>query len=199
VVYNFARKRKKGKELGAELADGERRLVFETGFGLGNVFVGEGLEFAADDVGGKAGAEEAAVHGSELAVVDFAAEGAQLAFETLADQGGFVGLRSGFGEGGLNVAIGNTAGAEIAGDAEFALAANFGALAGELFGVALVVNEAVLFEELEDEFDEFVVVRAASEMLLHFVDGIGAAHEGADGGIVEGGLGFGLARPGEHE
>jgi hypothetical protein len=35
--------------------------------------------------------------------------------------------------------------------------------------------------------------------LFHFVDGIRATHEGADGGVVELRFGFDLAGLGEHE
>jgi hypothetical protein len=75
---------------------------------------------------------------------------------------------------------------------------DFGALAGELFGEAFVVEMAGTLQAVYDIFEELVVFGAAAEELLHFVDGIGAAHESADGGFVELGLGFDLARLGEH-
>ena len=82
------------------------------------------------------------------------------------------------------MAVRDAAGAQFSGDAEFALLADFGALAGELFGVAGVVNHALAFEAVEDGLDHGFVVAAALEGFFHFVDGMGAAHEGADSGVV---------------
>src|SRR2546421_70884 len=57
---------------------------------FGEVLASEGAEFAADNVGGEAGTEEAAVDGGQFSLVDFAAVGAKLALDALADHGGFV-------------------------------------------------------------------------------------------------------------
>ncbi len=46
--------------------------------------------------------------------------------------------------------VGDAAGAEFAGYAVFALVADFGALAGELFGVASIVDQAVLLQAGDD-------------------------------------------------
>lgn len=118
---------------------GVARLVGGIGFGYGKFFARNGFEFAADDVGRESCGEEAAVEGGELFVRDFAPEGAEFAFDALADEGGFVMGLGGFGDGGVDMAIGNAAGAEVSCDAVFALLADFGAAAGELFGVAGVV------------------------------------------------------------
>jgi len=113
---------------------------------FGEFFAGDGFDFAADKVGGEAGAEEAAVEGGEFLIAYFATEGTEFALDALTDDGGFVGFGGGFGEGGLDVLVGYAAGAEVAGDAEFALFADFGALAGELFGVTGVVDLAIFAE-----------------------------------------------------
>jgi len=55
-----------------------------------------------------------------------ATKGTELAFDALADDGGFVVGLGGFSEGVVNMAIGDAAGAKVAGDAEFALFADFG-------------------------------------------------------------------------
>jgi len=44
------------------------------GVDFGEVLAGEAAEFAANDIGGKAGAEKRPVERSELAVVDFASK-----------------------------------------------------------------------------------------------------------------------------
>ena len=118
-----------------------------------------------------------------------ATEESEFAVDALADHGGFVGVGGGFFYGGFDVAVGDTAGAKLAGNAIFALVADFGALAGELFGVAGGVDQAVLFEAGEDFLDEVFVGGAANEGFFHFGDGMGAAREDFDGGVVEGGFG----------
>ncbi len=173
-------------------------LVFCLGFHFGDFFAREGFQFVADYVGGKAGAKEAAVNGTHFVFGDFAAKSPEFAINPLADNGGFVGFFCRFGKGGFNVAVWDTPVAQFTGDTEFALAADFGALAGELFGEAFVVEQVGFFEKFDDQLDEFIVVRAAAEMLLHLMDGVSAAHEGADGGVVKLGLGFDLAGFGEH-
>jgi len=173
--------------------------LFGGGIDFGDVFAGERAKFAANDVGGKAGTEQTAVEGSDLVLADFASGSAELAFDALTDERGFVGGLGDFVEGGFDVAVGDTAGAEVAGDAEPALFADFGALAGELFGVTGVVDVAGGLEAVHHFFDEGFVVAAALESLLHFMDGMGAAHEDFDGSVVEGRFGVVLARLGEHE
>jgi len=173
-------------------------LFFGGRFGFGDFGAGEGVELAADDVGGEAGAEQAAIEGGDFVVGDFAAGEAEFAFDALADERGFVVFLGVFVECSFDVFIGDAAGAEVAGDAEATLAADFGALAGELFGVAGVVDQAFAFEAFEDVFDELVVVGAMGEGLLHFVDGMSAAHEDAGGGGVEVGFGLELAGTGKH-
>jgi hypothetical protein len=178
---------------------GAQAWLFEfVGFGGRQVLASDGFDFAADNFSGESGAEKAAVEGSELAVIEFAAKGAEFAVDTLANDGGFVMFLSVFGEGGVNVLIGYAAGAQVAGDAKFALMADFGALADELFGVARVVEETVSLEAVHDGFNELIVVGAVREGSLHFMDGVGAAHEDARSGGVEIGFGFDVAGFGEH-
>jgi hypothetical protein len=167
--------------------------------GGGKFSRGDGFDFAADYVGGKAGAEQAAVKRSEFFVVNFAAEGAEFALDALADEGRFIVLLSVFREGRFDVLIGNATSAEFAGDAEAALAADFGALASELAGVAGIVNETLALEALHDLFDELLVVGAMGQGLLHFVNGMRAAGKDAGGGGVELRFGDKLVGPGEHE
>jgi hypothetical protein len=105
----------------------------------------------------------------------------------------------GFGYSRVDMLVGDATGAQVAGDAVFALAANVGALADELFSVAGIVNQAVLFEAADNFFYEIFIRSAANEGLFHFVHGMGPAHEDLDGGFVEGGLRVDGAWLGEHE
>ena len=109
--------------------------------------------------------------------------------------GGFVG---GLFDGGLDVGVGDAAGAEVAGDAEFAMAADLGALAGELFGVAVVVEGAVFLQAGEDYLGEEVAAGSALEEFLHLVYGVRAAHQGAEGYVVEFGFGVEFFGAGKH-
>jgi len=95
------------------------------GICFGKRFAGEALELAADQVCGKTRGEKRAVDRGEFPFVDFTSEGAKFAFDTLADDGDLV-LRCGrFVDGLVDMAIGNTTGAEVARNAEFALFADF--------------------------------------------------------------------------
>ena len=167
--------------------------------GVGDFGVGDGVEFAADGVGGEAGAEEGAIEGGDLAVRDVAAGEFEFALDAEADGVALGCGVGGFGDGGFDVGVGDAASAEVAGDAEFALAADFGALAGKLFGVAGIVDQAVFAEAGEDDLGEEFAGGAALEEFFHFGDGVGAAHEGALSGFVEFGFGVELAGFGEHE
>ena len=117
----------------------------------------------------------------------------------MADDGGFVVGFSGFGEGFVNVAIGNAARAEVARDAEFALFTDFGVSAGELFSVAGIVKLAGFLEARENDLGEEFGVGAAEEFRFHFVDGVGAAHQDAEGVVVEVLLCVEFAGAGEHK
>ena len=197
---DYKEKRKRADPDDAKIHGGvwRKRLFVGGGFGVRDFGVGEGVELAADDVGGEAGAKETAVERGELVIGDFAAGEAEFAFDALADESGFVMFLGIFFKGGFDVFVGDAAGAEVARDAEAALPADLGALAGELFGVAGVVDEALAFEAFEDVLDELVVVGAMSESLFHFMDGVGAAHEDAGGGVIKVGFGGELAGAGKH-
>jgi len=102
-------------------------------------------------------------------------------------------------DGGLDVGVGDAAGAEVARDAKFTLAADFGALAGELLSVAGVVELAVFFHAGHDDLGEELVGGAAIEQALHFFDGMRAAHQGAQSDIVEFLLGVDFFGGREHD
>jgi len=143
---------------------------------VGNVFFYYGFQFAADDVGGKSSAQQASINGGHFLFVDFATVGAEFAFDALADHSALVGGFGGFFQRGFDVPVGDSASAEVAGHAEFSLLARFGALAGELLGVAGVVYQAIFFQACHDHLNEELVVAAAFEFFLHLVDGVGALH-----------------------
>src|SRR6266699_6796888 len=109
--------------------------IFEICFrGLVNGNLGHGAQLAADGVGGEARAEEAAVEGSRAALVERATKGFQAAREAGAHDCAFIGLGGALGEGGFNVAVRNSAGAEVARDAKRALLAYFCVLTHKLPG-----------------------------------------------------------------
>jgi hypothetical protein len=177
-----------------------RSLIDEfVGVDGGNFFCGDGFEFFADGVGGEAGGEEAAVEAGDFFVGDFAAREFEFAFDAMADREALqfvVGV--GF-DGRLDVGVGNAAGAEIARDAKFSLATDFGALARELLREARVVELAVFLHAGHDELGEKFVGRAAIEQTLHFFYGVWAAHQSAQSDIVEFLLGIDFFRGREHE
>jgi hypothetical protein len=166
--------------------------------------VGDGVQFAADGVGSEAGAEEAAIEGGDFVVRDLFPEictAGEFEFALYAEAdrralGFWIGR---FGDGSFDVGVGDAAGAEVTGDAEFALTADFGALAGELLGVAGVVDHAVFAEAGEHDLSEEFTGGAALEESFHFGDGVRAAHQGALSGFVQFGFGVELAGLSEHE
>ena len=134
----------------------------------------------------------------DFGVGDFAAGDSEFAVDAVAD-GFALGFVVGRGcDGGLDVGVGNAAGAEVARDAKFSLATNFGALASKLLGVAGVVELAVFFHTGEDDLGEEFVGGAAVEEFLHFLNGVWAAHQSAQGDVVEFLFGVDFARGSEH-
>ena len=180
---------------------GARSALFGkfVGFWLRKGFAGQRLEFATDEVGRETGSEKRAVDGGEFLVRDFATKGTEYALDALADDGGLVIGFSRFGEGVVNVAIGDAAGAEVSGDAELALFADFCAGAGELLGVAGIVELAGFFEACENDLGEEFGVSAADELRFHFVHGVSATHEDAEGVVVKVLLGVEFAGAREHK
>jgi hypothetical protein len=163
-----------------------------------NFLAGEGFEFPADYIGGKAGAQEAPIHCGHLALIDFAAKGAEFAFEALADDCGFVDFFCGLSQSGFDVAVRDAAGAQVPRNSKSALAPDFRALADELFGKALVINHLGALQTVHNIFQKVVVIRSAAKELLHFVYGVSAAHEGADGSVVQFRFGLDLAGLSKH-
>lgn len=165
----------------------------------GDFFGGDGFQFFADGVGREAGGEQAAVEAGDFLVGDFATGEFEFALETVADGEALRFIVGAEFDGGLDVGVGNAAGAEVARDAEFSLATDLGALARELLRVASVVELAVFFHAGYDDLGEKLVGGAAIEQALHFFDGVGAAHEGAQGDVVEILLGVDFFCRSEHE
>jgi hypothetical protein len=168
-------------------------------FDVGDFFGGDGFELFADGVGGETGGEEAAVEAGDFLVGDFATGESEFAFDAVADGealGFFVGV--GF-DGGLDIRVGDAAGAKVARDAKFPLAADLGALARELLGVASVVELAVFLHAGHDDLSEEFVRGAAVEEALHLLHGMRTAHQGAQGDIVKLLLGVDFFRGREHE
>jgi len=180
---------------------GARSALFGkfVGFWLRKGFAGQRLEFATDEVGRETGSEKRAVDGGEFLVRDFATKGTEFALDALADDGGLVIGFSRFGEGVVNMTIGDAASAEVSGDAELALFADFGVGAGELPGVTGIVELARFFEACENDLREEFGVSAAEELRLHFVDGVSATHEDAEGVVVKVLPGVEFAGAGEHK
>lgn len=157
-------------------------------------------QLSADDVGGKAGAEEAAVERGRLFFVERpAAEAPQLALDAGFYERGFVRFGENGGERGFDVAVRNAADAEFAGDAKFSLMAILRMSAGEVAGVAGIVEIIQFAQFLQDGVGVVFFFGAQSEIFLHLVHGMCAAHQCASGRGVKAGLGGEFARSGAHE
>ena len=155
--------------------------------------MGDALEFGANDVGGEARGQEAAIKRSELALVDLAANVGKPALEACADERGFVSLRENGIEGGFDVAVGDAAAAKIASDAITSLTAQPGVVTCELEGVTRVVEIIQLTQARDHGGDQVFVFSVALEVLLHLVDRMRAAHQSTLRGHFELMLGSELA------
>ena len=153
----------------------------------------DATEFFADNIGRETGAEEHSIERGDFLFVEGAAQVREATFEALADKYGFVGISEDGGEGGIDMFVGYATASEFACDAEAALAAGLRVVTSVFEGVASVV-EVVQFAQAGDHGrDEFFFLGATLEILLHFMDREGAAHESALSGHVE--LVFGTKFP----
>jgi len=177
------------------------RGLFFCGLGFGDILAGGAFQFAADKVGREAGTEERSVDGCDFSLADFTTQRFEFAFDALAHHGGGIGFGCGGFQCRVDVRVGDTAGAEFAGNAELALLARLRAVAGELLCVACVVELAVFLEASHNHADQQVVARVARKLFQHFLDGVCAPHQSAESDLVEFLFGVELARAGtgEHE
>jgi hypothetical protein len=166
---------------------------------FGEIIARNAAELGADDVRGKAGAQQAAIERGKLALVEGAADAGQAPLEAGANEIGFIGLGENGGEGRLDMTVGNAAGAQFAGDTKASLAAGLRVLAGVVERVAGIVEIFLLAKARDDPGNELVAFGAASEIVAHFVNRVGAPHEGAKRGGVELGFGGKLAGRRAHE
>jgi hypothetical protein len=142
------------------------------------------FQFAADYVGGKTRAQEAAIHRRDFVFVNFAAEGSEFPPEALADNRSFVSFLGRLRESGFDVAVWDSSGAQVARNTKFSLAADFRALAGKLFGKSLVVDHLGPFEAVHHGSQKLVVFGSPAKQLFHLVDRIRAAHQSAHRGFI---------------
>ena len=140
--------------------------------------------------GGKAGGAEAAVGRGKLAgILEKGGEilASVLAFEELFDLFGFVDLGVGAGDGRARGGGGDAFLEEVGQHALGAIAATSGAGAGEVFGEAGVVEIAIVLQFGDHLVDGGGFGGAGGEFAAEFAGGEGAAHEQADGIVLQGG------------
>src|ERR1700722_17626861 len=94
---------------------GERSFFGRGGIGeIGEVTFGDAAKLGTDYVGRKAGAQQAAIQGSDFALIERAAKVCETAFQARTDQRGFVRFgKDGF-EGRVDVAVWDATGAKFA-------------------------------------------------------------------------------------
>jgi hypothetical protein len=161
--------------------DGAGRFIRE----IGEVAVGDPLELGANDVRREARGEEAAIERGELALVELAAKVREPALEAGPDERGFVGLGEDGVERSFDVAIRDTTGAEVTSDPVASLTAQAGVVTSVLESVARVIEIIQLTETGNHRGNQVFVFGAAVEVLLHLVNRVRAAHQGALRGHVE--------------
>jgi len=142
-------------------------------------------EFFANRVRGEAGAKKHAVERGDFLLVEGAAKVRESAFETRANESGFVRFGKDCGERCVDVFIGNAPATQFARDAVASLAAALCVMAGVFDGVAGIVKVVQFAKAGDDGRDELLFFCATLEILFHFMDRVIAAHEGALGGHIE--------------
>ena len=152
---------------------------------VGEIAVGDSAELGANDVRGETGAEKAAIKRRDFALIERAAKVCQAAFYAGANQSGFVRFRKDSLHRSFDVTVGNAAGTELARNAKASLAAQFRVLIGVIERVSSVVQVFQFAQTRDDRRNEFLVLGAAFEVLLHFVNRICPAHQGAKRRIVK--------------
>lgn len=148
------------------------------------------FEDANGGSGSEAGGAEAAVGRGKLAgILEKGGEvlASVLAFEELLDLFGFVDLGVGAGDGRARGGGGDAFLEEVGQHALGAIAATSGAGAGEVFGEAGVVEIAVILQFGDHLVHRGRVGGAGGEFAAEFAGGEGAAHEQADGIVLQGG------------
>ncbi len=145
----------------------------------------DGAKLRADDIGGKARAHQAAKEGGEFAFVERDAQFPDEALEARANESGFICLREGFFECGLDESIGDAACAKFPRDAIASLAARQGVAAGELSGVARIVEVLALLQPLENGPHLRNLEGAAFKILAHLMNRMRPARQRAQGSGVE--------------
>lgn len=142
-------------------------LASESGFEVGGVgqigeiAVGDAAQLGANDVRGKAGAKQAAVKRRNLALTERAADMRKMPPEARANRRRFVRFREDGIEGGFDVAIGDSAAAQFARDAEASLAARLRVLAGVFEREASIVEITLLAKARNDGGNGLFVVSSA--------------------------------------
>ena len=108
-----------------------------------------------------------------------------MAFQARTHERGFVRFGEDGVEGRIDVAIGDAAGAKFTRDAKTSLAAGLGVLACVIESVAGVIEVVLLAETGDHRRDKACIFRAELKVLAHFMDGVRAAHKGAESSGVE--------------
>lgn len=145
----------------------------------------DAAQFRADDIGGKAGAQQAAVERRDLPLVELAADMRKAALEARADRCGFVRFGERRIERSFNMAIGNAPAAKLARDAVTSLAAQLGVPMRIVEGVASIVEIIEFTKASDDRRNQIFILGAPIEILLHLVNRVRTAHQRAQSRCVQ--------------
>jgi hypothetical protein len=152
-------------------------LLVDSSRNIPNVGASRSAQFSANDVAGKTGAEQAAIHRSDLAPVQRARQVRKMAFEALADQRDLIRICEDCFQRGLDVAVRNSAPAQFSRNAKPSLAPCLRVLA-RVIERELRVVEVIPFPQMRDHGRNcFLVLRPSRQIFLHFVDRVRAPHQ----------------------
>jgi hypothetical protein len=159
----------------------------------------DAAKFGSDRVGGKAGAEQAAVERGDLVLAEGASNVREAALQSRADHCSFVGFSKSCFESRVDVGIRHAPAPKLASDTEAPLPAPLSMLPGIIESIAGVIEIAAFAEPRDDGRDSFVIVSPAREIASHFINRMGAPHQRTKRSRVKLWLGMDFSRGILHE
>jgi hypothetical protein len=137
---------------------------------IGGLGAGDPAQFTANDIGGKACSEEAAIKRCGLALIDCAASSGELALQARACERCLVRFRKDMVESGLDVAFRHTAGTQLACDAKRSLATSHRVLPSIFERIAGIVKVVLVAKTRDDRPNFLFVLCTAAQILTHLVN-----------------------------
>src|SRR4029077_7746757 len=167
-------------------------------FHVWNFFFYYRLQFAPYHVGGKSCAQQAAVGGSHLLFINFAAIRPQLAFDARAHHRAFIVLPGRFLQRRLDMPVRDAPRPQVPRNAKLTLLAPLGPLARKLLGVLRVIDLPTFLQTRHYHLHQQLVLASPLQLPLHFMHGECPPHQRPHRNVIQLRFGLKLARLSKH-